>query len=93
MIKRITFAALLCLALFSSAQPASACQFCKFSGFVCGANGCEPVETCADPNFPKRGYSDCYFILSTCINGGESCVWAMLTEPDRPEQARDEKAS
>lgn len=93
MLRRFGFAAVFFLGLLVSAQSASACEFCKFGGFICNANGCEPVEYCASPSFPKRGYSSCYFIVSTCVNGGESCVWASLTNPPQPEQARDEKTS
>lgn len=93
MFRRVIFATVFFLTLIVSAQSASACQFCKYGGFVCNANGCEPVEYCATPSFPKRGYPDCYFILSTCVTGGDLCVWASLIETARPEQPQDETAS
>jgi hypothetical protein len=93
MIKRVSFALLFVLALILSAQTASACAVCKYAGVICNANGCDLVEVCSSPNYPKRGYADCYFIGSTCINSGELCVWASLIQPAQPEQPEHEKAS
>lgn len=93
MFRRILVAAAFLFALLSTSQTASACAVCKYGGFICNANGCEPVEYCAGTSYPKRGYTDCYFIGSTCINSGEQCVWASLIEPVQPEQPRCDKAS
>jgi hypothetical protein len=93
MLRRLGFAALLFLGLIASSQTASACDVCRYGGFICDANGCELVEVCRTPSYPKRGFSDCYFVAGVCNTGGQSCVWALLINPVQPEQPQDEKAS
>jgi hypothetical protein len=81
---------LLCLL---AAQGASACEICKPTGFVCGANGCELVEVCATPNFPKGGSESCYFISNVCVTSGETCLWVSLPETTTQEETCLEKVS